>query len=89
MPVMDGYELAASIRALYGGEHTLYEGEQPYLVALTGYGQATDRERSSAAGFSEHLVKPVDLARLQRVIEQAHTRPASDAPAVARRRDGS
>ena len=89
MPVMDGYELAASIRARYGGEHTLYEGEQPYLVALTGYGQATDRERSSAAGFSEHLVKPVDLARLQRVIEQAHTRPASDAPAVARRRDGS
>jgi CheY-like chemotaxis protein len=66
---MDGYELAASIRA-----HR--SGAQPYLVALTGDGQATDRERSRAVGFDEHLVKPVDLARLLRVIAGARVRIA-------------
>jgi CheY-like chemotaxis protein len=61
MPVMDGYELAARIRKQY-------VGAQPYLLALTGYGQASDIARGSAAGFDEHLVKPVDLAHLLRVI---------------------
>lgn len=70
MPVMSGYELAARIRADFGGE-------QPYLVALTGYGQQTDRERSVAAGYNEHLVKPVDLALLLRVIARAGVRPAA------------
>ena len=54
LPVMDGYELAEKLR----GEPGL-SGVR--LVALTGYGQATDRQRSLAAGFSEHLVKPVEL----------------------------
>jgi CheY-like chemotaxis protein len=53
LPVMDGYELLAHLR------------ERPELnaccfVALTGYGQDADRERSRAAGFHEHFVKPVD-----------------------------
>jgi CheY-like chemotaxis protein/anti-sigma regulatory factor (Ser/Thr protein kinase) len=61
MPVMDGYELAERIRAQQG--HA-----RPYLLALTGYGQTTDRARGRAAGFDEHLVKPVDLAHLLRVI---------------------
>jgi two-component system CheB/CheR fusion protein len=39
-----------------------------FLVALTGYGQKADRELALAAGFDEHLVKPVDLATLQRVL---------------------
>ncbi len=64
MPVMDGYELAACIRARR-------DGEQPFLVALTGYSQIVDRERGSAAGFDEHLVKPVDLPRLLRVLAGA------------------
>jgi signal transduction histidine kinase/ActR/RegA family two-component response regulator len=74
MPLMDGYELAASIRAHQSGG-------QPYLVALTGYGQATDRERSRAVGFDEHLVKPVDLARLLRVIAggRVHLTPSEGA----------
>ena len=41
------------------------------LVAITGYGQESDRERSRAAGFDAHLVKPVDmdaLEDLQRVL---------------------
>ncbi len=70
MPVMDGYELAARIRG-HG------DGELPYLVALTGYGQATDLERSRAAGFNEHLVKPVDLDQLLGVLARARVRPAT------------
>jgi signal transduction histidine kinase/CheY-like chemotaxis protein len=63
MPVMGGYELAERIRAQDSGA-------QISLVALTGYGQETDRERSRAAGFDEHLVKPVDLELLSRVVER-------------------
>ena len=37
-------------------------------MALTGYGQAEDRERSTAAGFHAHMVKPVDLDALDRLL---------------------
>ena len=37
---------------------------QLHLVALTGYGQATDRERALQAGFNRHLVKPLDIAQV-------------------------
>jgi two-component system CheB/CheR fusion protein len=70
MPVMNGYDLAASIRAQQ-------QGERPFLVALTGYGQANDRERGRAAGFNEHLVKPIDLQSLLRVIARAHVHLAT------------
>jgi CheY-like chemotaxis protein len=70
MPVMSGYELAVQVRACPGDE-------SPYLVALSGYGQATDRERSSAAGFDVHLVKPVNLDQLLRVIEGGRARSAA------------
>ncbi len=75
MPVMDGYELAGLIRT----NHAL---DQPYLLALTGYGQATDRKRSCAAGFNSHLVKPVDLALLLRIIGGSRTR-SSRVPSAA------
>ena len=66
LPVMDGYELA---------RHLLATGPDaaPKLVALTGYGQAKDRVRTTAAGFSAHLVKPVDIDQLRAVIEQLLT----------------
>jgi len=57
LPVMDGYELAARLRAELG-EAT------PPLIALTGYGQDSDRARAKAAGFVEHLTKPVEIDRL-------------------------
>jgi CheY-like chemotaxis protein len=38
------------------------------IVALTGYGQASDKALSSAAGFDAHLVKPVDLDELRRLL---------------------
>jgi PAS domain S-box-containing protein len=57
MPGLDGYELARRIRA--GGASA-----DALLVALTGYGQPQDRERSKAAGFDAHLVKPADAEQL-------------------------
>ena len=62
LPVMDGYELAARLRATPG-----LEGIR--LVAVTGYGQESDRQRSAAAGFHYHLVKPVNLDEVQAVLD--------------------
>jgi PAS domain S-box-containing protein len=64
LPVMDGYELAQHLRELREQSRPLR------LVAVTGYGQESDRKRSREAGFAEHLVKPVDLNTLQHVVEQ-------------------
>ena len=50
-----------------------------FLIAQTGWGQEEDRQRSHAAGFDEHLVKPVDLEDLTELIDRAtlrHTSPA-------------
>jgi CheY-like chemotaxis protein len=57
LPVMDGYELAGRLRAELGKE-------LPRLIALTGYGQESDRARAREAGFDEHLTKPVDGGHL-------------------------
>lgn len=61
LPVMDGYEMAQAIHAVPRHANTP-------LVALTGYGQDQDRRRAKDAGFSEHLVKPVDIERLGRLL---------------------
>jgi PAS domain S-box-containing protein len=65
LPVMDGYELAQRIRTAAPNG-----ARPPVLVALTGYGQATDRARTRQAGFAAHLVKPVDVAELLRTIDE-------------------
>jgi PAS domain S-box-containing protein len=70
LPVMDGYELAAVIRARAGDR-------PPHLIALTGYGRPNDVVRSREAGFGDHLVKPADLPRLLASIEGA---PRLDEP---------
>ena len=59
LPEMDGYEVAKRIRA---------GGSSVRLVALTGYGQAEDIQRTHSAGFDAHLVKPVDFVALERTI---------------------
>lgn len=61
LPIMDGYELAQAVRARLPSVK---------LVALTGYGQANDREKSRAAGFDAHLVKPVTIANVTRTLEE-------------------
>ena len=60
LPRIDGYEVARRMR--------LISLTGPTIVALTGYGQAEDRERAQAAGFDAHLVKPVDLAALAKLL---------------------
>lgn len=57
LPIMDGYQVAREVR----GRCSV---DQPRLIALTGYGQVEDRHRVLAAGFDEHLVKPVEMNRL-------------------------
>ena len=64
LPQMDGYELARQLRA-----RSELQGIR--LVALTGYGQAEDRQRSQIAGFDDHLVKPVDPLALERTLLSA------------------
>jgi CheY-like chemotaxis protein len=61
LPGLDGYEVARALRATPAGKRIT-------LVAVTGYGQAEDRQRSKEAGFDAHLVKPVSQALLSRLI---------------------
>jgi len=62
MPGLDGYETARAIReAARGGE--------VFIVAVTGWGGDADRQRSRAAGFDRHLVKPVQPADLLALLE--------------------
>jgi PAS domain S-box-containing protein len=63
LPVMDGYELAGRLRQMPGLDDIR-------LVAVTGYGQDSDRQRSAAAGFHHHLVKPIDLDEIEAVLER-------------------
>lgn len=71
MPRITGYDVARALRA---------RGVTTPLIALTGWGQAADRERAFAAGFDHHLVKPVaipELLRLLSSIEAAVGKPAA------------
>ncbi len=61
MPEMDGYEVARRLRQQPEMDNTP-------LAALTGWGQPTDRQRSAEAGFDHHLVKPLDLTALQKLL---------------------
>jgi len=61
LPVMDGYEVARRLR-----KHP--ELKEVKLIAVTGYGQESDRLQSQEAGFDYHLVKPVDAQKLQEVM---------------------
>jgi PAS domain S-box-containing protein len=69
LPGRDGYEVARLIRSQPALAGTA-------IVALTGYGTEKDRERSQAAGFDEHIIKPVDFARLRELLETLKSRPA-------------
>jgi signal transduction histidine kinase/ActR/RegA family two-component response regulator len=64
LPRMDGWELARRLRDAPATAHAM-------LIALSGYGQASDRERSAQAGFAQHLVKPPDVARLAAILAAA------------------
>jgi signal transduction histidine kinase len=61
LPGMDGYEVAARLR-----DDPITHGAR--IIAVSGYGLEADRRKSHAAGCDEHLVKPVDMASLARVL---------------------
>ncbi|HEY8158805.1 MAG TPA: PAS domain S-box protein [Methylobacter sp.] len=67
LPGLDGYAVAQALRQNHELERTM-------LIALTGYGQPDDRKKSSASGFDEHLVKPVDIEKLRKLLA-SHSHP--------------
>ena len=64
LPGLDGYEVARKIRGGPGGKRIR-------LVAVTGYGQPEAVQRAHEAGFSAHLVKPIDADALRRLLAEA------------------
>jgi signal transduction histidine kinase len=73
MPMLDGYEVARRIRAQQWGNAVT-------LVALTGWGQESDRRRSQEAGFDTHLVKPLDLEKLTALLAHLPTQGSAPGP---------
>jgi len=71
LPLMDGYELARRIR-----HEPRLSGIR--LVSITGYGMQSDKMRAKEAGFDLHLVKPVELVVIEKVI--ADSGAGGDAP---------
>jgi two-component system CheB/CheR fusion protein len=69
LPGMDGYQVARAFRADEQMRAT-------FLIALSGYAQAEDLARSRAAGFDEHLAKPVRIDKIQRLLSTIPRRPA-------------
>jgi signal transduction histidine kinase len=63
LPGIDGYEVARRLRSREETRHAR-------LIALTGHGQAADRQRASEAGFDAYLVKPVDPERIARMLAE-------------------
>ena len=67
---MDGYELAGHLRSHPSLRHLT-------LIAVTGYGQPSDRSQTGAAGFDAHLVKPVDLEVFEQFVRVPQRRRTS------------
>jgi two-component system CheB/CheR fusion protein len=63
LPGLSGFEIAKTLK-------TARDTTAIVLIALTGYGQQEDRLQTRAAGFDDHLVKPVDLDSLRNAIER-------------------
>ena len=70
MPRMNGYDACRAIRANSWGQRIR-------ILALTGWGQDADREKTAAAGFDGHLVKPVDLRTLNDALQHRNSRYAT------------
>ena len=63
LPKLNGYEVAQRIRAKAWGKSM-------YLIAVTGWGQEEDRQRSSEVGLNVHMVKPVEPAALEKLLAE-------------------
>ncbi len=76
MPGMNGYEVARQLRSQAAFSDTL-------LIAVTGYGRASDVKQTESAGFDHHLVKPIDYDKLQSLLAARANRSAKAAAAAA------
>jgi len=76
LPGMDGNELAQRLRAQPDTAGAV-------LIAVTGYGQAEDRQRSRESGFDHHLVKPLDYATLTAILQSLHAGPGPESAAFS------
>jgi len=63
MPELSGYEVAEAVRAEPWGNEVR-------LVAVTGWGTLDDKLRATSAGFDRHLVKPIDPAEVEKLLER-------------------
>ncbi|MEP6921681.1 MAG: response regulator, partial [bacterium] len=70
LPDMNGYEVAQRLRSQP-------QTKDSWLVAMTGYGQDSDRQLSREAGFDHHLVKPVEPQKLQELLARLAKQPRS------------
>lgn len=77
MPKCDGYEVARRLRRSRTTQHI-------HLVAITGWGQASDKEAASLAGFDHHLVKPVQPQELERNLVESFEEFAASRPGELR-----
>jgi CheY-like chemotaxis protein len=68
LPGMNGYEVADKVR----GQNVT---PRPYIIAVTGYGLDSDRERAKDAGIDEFMVKPLDPARLKEILSDLARKP--------------
>ena len=68
LPDLDGYEVARRLR-----NEEKRSGARNTLVALTGYGQHEDKEKSRRAGFDHHLTKPVGLKEIEVILRKIPT----------------
>jgi len=75
MPKMDGYATAREIRKRPWGKHAT-------LIALTGWGQEKDRQRTEEAGFDRHLVKPVAEVELFEALAFVRPQPGASSSAA-------
>jgi CheY-like chemotaxis protein len=66
LPGMNGYEVARRLRET----RTI---KTPWIIAVTGYGQAADRQRSAEVGIDLHLLKPIDVHRLEAILRGFQT----------------
>ena len=66
LPKLNGYEVAQRIRETSWGTSM-------YLIAVTGWGQDEDRQRSSEVGLNQHMVKPVEPAALEKLLAELRT----------------
>ncbi|MFS8609814.1 MAG: response regulator, partial [Gammaproteobacteria bacterium] len=77
LPGMSGYEVARRLRAEFPTRATM-------LVALTGWGRQEDVSRARDVGFDDHLVKPVDLAALRRLLASSKRSASDNSPRTER-----